>query len=303
MAQNNPELATYLSHLTVEAGLSKNTLLAYSRDLAKYLNYLATLSASVETVTADQVSGFVSFLRREKLGESSIARAVVAIRNFHKFIAKDYGYADPARDVLPPKIPARLPKALSIAQVTQLLEGIAGEGIQIRDRALLEILYASGARVSEIIGLNVADLSKFEAAQGQSVLTVKVRGKGNKERIIPIGRYAQRAISQYLTRCRPDLAKNVRENALFLNKNGTRLSRQSAWSIVAKAAGSAGIEKLVTPHSLRHSFATHLLDGGADIRVVQELLGHSSVTTTQIYTLITIDKLRETYATAHPRAK
>ncbi len=303
MAQNNPELSTYLSHLTVEAGLSKNTLLAYSRDLGKYLNYLVTLGASVETVTADQVSGFVSFLRREKLGESSIARAVVSIRNFHKFIAKDYGYTDPARDVLPPKIPARLPKALSISQVTQLLEGVSGEGIQIRDRALLEILYASGARVSEIIGLNVADLSKFEAAQGQSVLTVKVRGKGNKERIIPIGRYAQRAISQYLTRCRPDLAKNLRESALFLNKNGTRLSRQSAWSIVAKAAGSAGIEKLVTPHSLRHSFATHLLDGGADIRVVQELLGHSSVTTTQIYTLITIDKLRETYATAHPRAK
>jgi len=303
MAQNNPELSTYLSHLTVEAGLSKNTLLAYSRDLGKYLNYLVTLGASVETVTADQVSGFVSFLRREKLGESSIARAVVSIRNFHKFIAKDYGYADPARDVLPPKIPARLPKALSIAQVTQLLEGVSGEGIQIRDRALLEILYASGARVSEIIGLNVADLSKFEPEQGQSVLTVKVRGKGNKERIVPIGRYAQRAISQYLTRCRPDLAKSARESALFLNKNGTRLSRQSAWSIVAKAAGSAGIEKLVTPHSLRHSFATHLLDGGADIRVVQELLGHSSVTTTQIYTLITIDKLRETYATAHPRAK
>ncbi len=303
MAQNNPELSTYLSHLTVEAGLSKNTLLAYSRDLGKYLNYLVTLGASVETVTADQVSGFVSFLRREKLGESSIARAVVSIRNFHKFIAKDYGYADPARDVLPPKIPGRLPKALSIAQVTQLLEGVSGEGIQIRDRALLEILYASGARVSEIIGLNVEDLSKFEPAQGQSVLTVKVRGKGNKERIVPIGRYAQRAISQYLTRCRPDLAKSARESALFLNKNGTRLSRQSAWSIVAKAAGSAGIEKLVTPHSLRHSFATHLLDGGADIRVVQELLGHSSVTTTQIYTLITIDKLRETYATAHPRAK
>ncbi len=303
MAQNNPELSTYLSHLTVEAGLSKNTLLAYSRDLGKYLNYLVTLGASVETVTPDQVSGFVSFLRREKLGESSIARAVVSIRNFHKFIAKDYGYADPARDVLPPKIPARLPKALSIAQITQLLEGISGEGIQIRDRALLEILYASGARVSEIIGLNVADLSKFEPAQGQSVHTVKVRGKGNKERIIPIGRYAQRAISQYLTRCRPELAKSARESALFLNKNGTRLSRQSAWSIVAKAAGNAGIEKLVTPHSLRHSFATHLLDGGADIRVVQELLGHSSVTTTQIYTLITIDKLRETYATAHPRAK
>ncbi len=303
MAQNNPELSTYLSHLTVEAGLSKNTLLAYSHDLGKYLNYLATLGVKVETVTADQVSGFVSFLRRDKLGESSIARAVVSIRNFHKFIAKDYGYADPARDVHPPKIPARLPKALSISQVTQLLEGIAGEGIQIRDRALLEILYASGARVSEIIGLNVADLSKFEPAQGQSVLTVKVRGKGNKERIIPIGRYAQRAISQYLTRCRPDLAKSARERALFLNKNGTRLSRQSAWSIVVKAAGSAGIEKLVTPHSLRHSFATHLLDGGADIRVVQELLGHSSVTTTQIYTLITIDKLRETYAAAHPRAK
>ncbi len=303
MAQNNPELSTYLSHLTVEAGLSKNTLLAYSRDLGKYLNYLVTLGASVETVTADQVSGFVSFLRREKLGESSIARAVVSIRNFHKFIAKDYGYADPARDVLPPKIPGRLPKALSIAQVTQLLEGVSGEGIQIRDRALLEILYASGARVSEIIGLNVEDLSKFEPAQGQSVLTVKVRGKGNKERIVPIGRYAQRAISQYLTRCRPDLAKSARESALFLNKNGTRLSRQSAWSIVAKAAGSAGIEKLVTPHSLRHSFATHLLDGGADIRVVQELLGHSSVTTTQIYTLIMIDKLRETYAMAHPRAK
>lgn len=303
MALDNSELSTYLSHLTVEAGLSKNTLIAYSRDLKKYINFLESIGANLKNVTPDQVAGFISFLRREKLGESSIARAVVAVRNFHKFIVKDYGYADPARDVFPPKIPARLPKALSIIQVTQLLEGVSGEGIQIRDRALLEALYASGARVSEIIGVNVQDLSEFAPEEGASVLTVKVRGKGNKERIIPIGRYAQRAISQYLTRSRPALAKNARETALFLNRNGSRLSRQSAWSIVATAARSAGIEKLVTPHSLRHSFATHLLDGGADIRVVQELLGHSSVTTTQIYTLITIDKLREVYATAHPRAR
>lgn len=303
MAQNSLYLTTYINHLTVERGLSVNTISAYRRDLMVYQDYLSEKKLSIADVDSDIVLGFIAWLRKRKLGEASIARKIVAVRNFHAFVAKDFSISDPARGVLPPKIPKRLPKALSISDITKLLEVKSSGGAQLRDHALLELLYASGGRVSEITSMNLEDLQNLELESLDPVLTMKVLGKGGKERLIPIGSFAQHAISQYLTLLRPTLVKNRKERALFLNKQGKRLSRQSAWQIVQDAARVAGIVEVVTPHSLRHSFATHLIDGGADIRVVQELLGHSSVTTTQIYTLITIDKLRESYATAHPRSR
>jgi integrase/recombinase XerD len=195
-----------------------------------------------------------------------------------------------------------LPKALSVEQVLKMLNIAGDDLVSIRDRALVEVLYSTGARVSEIVELNLVDLSTISSGS-ESVTTIKLRGKGGKERIVPIGSFAVAALENYLTRCRPTLVKNSTQKSFFLNQKGGRLTRQSAWNIVIKAAERAGIKEQVSPHSMRHSFATHLLDGGADIRVVQELLGHASVTTTQIYTLITIDRLRESYSTAHPRGK
>lgn len=303
MAQSKVLLTTYLNHLTVERGLSKNTIMAYQRDLELYQGYLNEKSLQMDSVSAETVESFIGWLRKRKLGEASIARNIVSIRNFYKFISKEFSIPNPAHEVLPPKIPKRLPKAIPIAAMTKLLEIKNGTGVDLRDRALLELLYASGGRVSEIVGMNIEDLQSLDFETTNPVLTMKVSGKGGKERLIPIGSFAQHAISQYLTLLRPTLQKNLKERALFLNVQGNRLSRQSAWQIVHNAAKLAGLSEVVTPHSLRHSFATHLIDGGADIRVVQELLGHSSVTTTQIYTLVTIDKLRESYATAHPRSR
>ena len=228
----------------------------------------------------------------------SIARNVVAIRSLYKFLAKENGIADIAREIKPPRIPKRLPKALTLSEITGLIEALGNDGIALRDRAMVELLYASGARVSEVTSINLTDLSRDD-----ELFTLLVRGKGGKERLVPVGRFAREALDNYLVRIRPTLAKEKRSPALFLNQRGDRLSRQSAWKIIMAAAKRANIESKVTPHALRHSFATHLLDGGADIRVVQELLGHASVTTTQIYTLITIDKLRESYALAHPRSR
>lgn len=303
MAQNNSFLTTYLNHLVVERGLAQNTITSYKRDIELYQIYLVEIGRTFADISTEEVSGFIGWLRKRKLGESSIARNIVSIRNFHKFVAKEFAIPDPAREVLPPKIPKRLPKAISVAEITKLLESKNGLGIDLRDRALLEMLYASGSRVSELVAIDVDDLNNLVVDGDNAVLTMKVVGKGGKERLIPIGSFAQHAVAQYLTLMRPAIVKSQKERALFLNSNGSRLSRQSAWQIVQNAARSAGIEAIVTPHSLRHSFATHLIDGGADIRVVQELLGHSSVTTTQIYTLVTIDKLRESYATSHPRSK
>jgi integrase/recombinase XerD len=221
------------------------------------------------------------------------------VRSLFTFLAKDQGIADVAREVVPPKIPRRLPKALTVSEVEDLINANGDDVAGIRNRALIEILYATGARVSEIVQLDVSDVGRSDSS-----VTVKVRGKGGKERLVPVGTFAQRALDQYLTRSRPSLNRKLTEKALFLNENrGTRLSRQSAWQIVLDSAKRSGLTRAISPHALRHSFATHLLDGGADIRVVQELLGHSSVTTTQIYTLVTIDKIRESYANAHPRAK
>lgn len=297
---SSDSLQTFLNHCLVEKGLSKNTVNAYRRDLGSFVVFLEEAGTAIEYVNSDTVSAFVSQLRITGLSESSIARKVVAIRSWFNFLEKELGIQNLVKEYLPPKIPKRLPKALTIEEVSRLINACDESITGIRNRALLELLYATGARVSEVVSLNVTDISRSE----DSVVTVKVKGKGGKERFVPVGSYAQNALDQYLVRSRPILLKKSNVSALFLNESlGTRLSRQSGWQVVKDSAERAKITSEVSPHSLRHSFATHLLDGGADIRVVQELLGHSSVTTTQIYTLVTIDKLRESYISAHPRSK
>ncbi|NBY51290.1 MAG: site-specific tyrosine recombinase XerD [Actinobacteria bacterium] len=297
---NQTLVEIFLNHCAVERGLSKNTVAAYRRDLDKFVIFLSEAKLAIAEATSANIIDFAGFLRNSGLSESSIARHVVAIRSLYAFLSKDQGIDNVAIEVNPPKIPKRLPKALTISDIESMIASNGEDIAGVRNKALIETLYATGARVSEIVQLNVGDISRSEG----NTVTVKVRGKGGKERLVPMGKFAQHALDQYLTRSRPTMLKNAREEALFLNeKRGTRLTRQSAWQIVMKAAERAGIERDISPHALRHSFATHLLDGGADIRVVQELLGHSSVTTTQIYTLVTIDKLRESYASAHPRSR
>jgi len=278
--------------------MSKNTLQSYRRDLHSFQEFLSLRNRSISSAETADVEAFISSLKDGELKPSSIARTVVAIRSLYKFLARENSAVDIAREVKPPRIPKRLPKALTLTEITSLIEACGNEGISIRDRAMVELLYASGARVSEIVALDLSDLSRDE-----ELFTLLVKGKGGKERLVPVGRYAREALDNYLVRIRPTIAHEKRSSALFLNQRGERLSRQSAWKIVLDSAKRAKIESKVSPHALRHSFATHLLDGGADIRVVQELLGHASVTTTQIYTLVTIDKLRESYALAHPRSR
>jgi len=293
------EFRDYLTYISVERGLSKNTSAAYRRDLDKYAQYLRSINRGIADVSSDDLASFSAHLRAQGLSEASIARAVVGVRNFYLFYSKEKKIINPAKDFHPPKIPKRLPKALTVDEINSLMESaeVDGDLLSLRDRALLEILYSTGARVSEIIDLTLSDLATIENA-----MTVRLTGKGNKQRIVPIGTFAKRALEQYLVRLRPTLVGKSRVDALFLNQRGGKLTRQSAWKLVSSVAERSKIGKELSPHSLRHSFATHLLDGGADIRVVQELLGHSSVTTTQIYTLVTIDKLRESYSSAHPRA-
>ncbi len=246
------------------------------------------------------------------LSASSAGRTVVAVRGFHKFAVRDGLTAlDPSAAVRPPAPAKKLPKALPLADVEAILEaaGAPGTVLALRDRALLELLYGTGARISEAVGLDLDDLDLGPGGAGAPEGTVLLRGKGGKERIVPVGRYAREAVEAYLTRARPDLVSAAttatgqqRAGALFLNARGGRLSRQSAWTVIVRSAERAGVKAEVSPHTMRHSYATHLLEGGADVRVVQELLGHASVTTTQVYTLVTVDSLREVYAAAHPRA-
>ncbi|MBB2921658.1 site-specific tyrosine recombinase XerD [Cellulomonas cellasea] len=299
----------YLAHLTVERGLSANTLGAYRRDLARYVQYLEAAGRGAPAdVTERDVEDFVLVVRTGSdggavLSASSAARAVVAVRGWHRFCALEgLTGTDAASAVRPPAQPRRLPKAISTDDVERLLEAAgAGDGPgPLRDRALLELLYSTGARISEAVGLDVDDL---DLTRGRSA--VRLLGKGSKERVVPVGSYAVDAVEAYVVRGRPALAAAGRgTSALFLNTRGSRLSRQSAWAVLRASAERAQLPASahVSPHTLRHSFATHLLAGGADVRVVQELLGHASVTTTQVYTLVTRDTLREVYATAHPRA-
>jgi integrase/recombinase XerD len=236
------------------------------------------------------------------LSASSAARTVVAVRGFHRFALREgLVRTDVAAPVRPPTAPRRLPKALPLGDVEALLAaaGAPGTALALRDQALLELLYGTGARISEAVGLDLDDLDLTDEAAA----AVHLRGKGGKDRVVPVGRFAVEALGAYLVRGRPTLLTVGRGTpAVFLNSRGGRLSRQSAWTALTKAAERAGLTAAVSPHTLRHSFATHLLDGGADMRVVQELLGHASLTTTQVYTLVTVDRLREVYASTHPRA-
>lgn len=295
---NKVILDTFLNHLRVERGLSTNTVTSYRRDLEALINYLENRNLEFDNCRSENLEEYISNRRKSGLSEASLARNIVAIRTFFKFLAKERNMENVAKEIHPPTPPRRIPKALSISDIDSLLNAPSREGIGIRDWALLELLYATGARVSELVSLDREDI---QSSDGE-INKIRLMGKGRKERIVPLGKFAQHALNQYLTLIRPNLVKGS-ERGLFLNSRGTRLSRQSAWRIVLENAKRANIENRISPHALRHSFATHLLDGGADIRVVQELLGHSSVTTTQIYTLVTIDKLRESYALAHPRAK
>jgi len=299
----------YLRHLTIERGMSKNTLAAYSRDLARYEDYLASQGiTSPEAVTKQTVASFAELLvTKFGLKATSVARVLSGVRGLHRFwLVESVTEGDVSATIKPPAPARRLPKAISLDNIEKLLAASGPEAgdeaamalnpVRVRDRALLELLYATGGRVSEIINLDLDDLL--------DPTLIRLFGKGGKERVVPVGSYAQRAIENYLVRVRPTLAAAGKGTpALFLNQRGSRLSRQTAWQIIAQAADVAGLSGHISPHTLRHSFATHLLEGGADVRVVQELLGHSSVATTQIYTLVTVDALREMYATAHPRAR
>jgi integrase/recombinase XerD len=288
----------YLRYASIERGLSRNTTLAYRRDLAAYTRWLAERGvAEPGEVVEKHVAGFSAALTESGRSASSVGRVLSAVRGFHRFLAEEGRIAqDVARRVKPPKLPARLPHVLTIAQVQRLLAATDGDEAQrLRDKALLELLYATGARISEATALDVDDVRDKDI--------IRLRGKGDKERIVPVGSYARAAIAGYLVRVRPHWAAKKATPALFLGVRGGRLSRQNAWLIIRRAAAEARLETTVSPHTLRHSFATHLLEGGADVRVVQELLGHSSVTTTQIYTHITADTLRDMYTTAHPRAR
>lgn len=305
------QLQGYLDHLTIERGVAANTLSSYRRDLRRYHEHLRGRDIDdLAAVTETDVSEFLVALRRGDedsgvvpLSAVSAARALIAVRGLHRFAAAEgITDADVARAVKPPTPARRLPKALSVDEVLALLDGAGGDGpadgpLQLRNRALLELLYSTGARISEAVGLDVDDVD----TEARSVL---LRGKGGKQRLVPVGRPAVSALDVYLVRGRPELAARGRGTpAIFLNARGGRLSRQSAWQVLQDAAARAGISSAVSPHTLRHSFATHLLEGGADVRVVQELLGHASVTTTQIYTMVTVHALREVWAGAHPRAR
>ncbi|MDO5067231.1 MAG: site-specific tyrosine recombinase XerD [Propionibacteriaceae bacterium] len=293
----------YLAHVSVERGLRANTVAAYQRDLERYVAFLGERGIDdLAEVSAVEVSEYVRELA-EKLKSSSVARLLSSVRNLHAFAHEEGVTAtNPAAETALPKLGQRLPKALTVAQVGALLETPDREDpIGLRDAVLLELLYGTGARVSEITALDVDEVQKVLA---EPETGLRLLGKGGKERVVPLGSYALEAIEAYLVRARPGLAvKGGGGGALLLNRQGRRLSRNSAHAIVAQCAQRAGIAVEVSPHSLRHSYATHLLEGGADVRVVQELLGHSSVATTQIYTLVTIDKLREVHAEAHPRAR
>lgn len=296
-------LEQYFVHLSVERSLSANTVAAYRRDLNHYVNHLvARRIEKFEDVTESDAAAFVDYLRDGSAGKAmapaSVARMVTAVRRLHEFMfAEGVVKTDVTVDLTPPKQGERLPKALPITDMQHLIAtaGIGDDPVSLRDVALLEILYGTGARISEAAGLTADDIDLENA-------TIRLFGKGSKERILPLGSYAIAAIEAYMVRGRPVLASKGKGTAtLFLNKRGNPLSRQSAWGVIQDIAAKAGIDG-VSPHTFRHSFATHLLQGGADVRVVQEMLGHSSVTTTQIYTKVTRETLKEVYATAHPRA-
>ncbi|HEX9765248.1 MAG TPA: site-specific tyrosine recombinase XerD [Nitriliruptorales bacterium] len=300
---DDPALRAFLDHLRVERGLSPATVAAYQRDLSMYRQYLASEGVDrAEDAPAELVEGWVDWLRRARshrgrpFAAASVARMTVSVRGLHRFLAAEgHTTEDHGAGLETPRAARPLPKALSQDQMARLLDAVGGsDPAGLRDAAMLEVLYGAGLRISELVGLDVDDLDRVERL-------VRVIGKGDKERVVPYGRAADRAVESWLVRGRPVVGP--RTPALFLNLRGRRLSRQGAWSIVRTRAGDVGLGERVSPHTLRHSFATHLLDGGADIRVVQELLGHASVTTTQVYTKVSRTRLTQVYEQAHPRAR
>jgi integrase/recombinase XerD len=295
-------LERYLRHVSIERGLALNTVAAYRRDLTAYLDFLLVRGITAPTaIGPDDVSAFSRELRTRieaPLSASSTARMLSSVRGFHRYLLdEEQVTADVAVATKPPKLASRLPKAISIEQMASVLDAARGDTPQaLRDTALLELLYATGARISEAVDLNVDDVIEGDV--------VRLFGKGGKQRIVPLGSYAREAIDSYLVRGRPVFsARGLSTPALFLGARGQRVSRQNAWLILRAVAERAHLGIEISPHTFRHSFATHLLAGGADVRVVQELLGHSSVATTQIYTLVTADTLRDMYTTSHPRAR
>ena len=299
----------YLRHVAIERGLSANTVAAYTRDLGVYVAFLASRGVvTPEGISPADVSAFAQHLGTRAdppLVASSMARMLSSMRGLHRFLlGESLVTVDVAAETKPPKLGTRLPKAISIEQMSGLLAATEGDHPQsLRDRALLELLYATGARVSEAVALNVDDILTDGSGSGAGD-AVRLFGKGGKQRIVPVGSYARAALDAYLVRARPVFSLRGRATpALFLGARGQRVSRQNAWLIIRAVAERADLGFEISPHTFRHSFATHLLAGGADVRVVQELLGHSSVATTQIYTLVTADSLRDMYSTAHPRAR
>lgn len=296
-------VAGYLAHVGVERGLATNTVAAYRRDLARYSDWCAERGLDrISDISEGDVADFAASLRQmpAPLNPASAARVVVAVRTFHRFALREgWTATDPAAQVQPPAVPRRLPKALPYADVAAIIDaaGDADTPTGLRDRALVEVLYGTGTRISEAVGLDVDDVDLVERS-------LIVTGKGRKQRLLPVGEPAAAAVDAYLVRGRSALAVRGRGGPrLFLNARGGPLSRQSAYAVISQAARRAGVRRTIGPHTLRHSYATHLLQGGADVRVVQELLGHASVTTTQVYTLVTPDALREVYAMSHPRAR
>ncbi len=302
------DLSRYLRHVTVERGLSANTVAAYRRDLEAYLVHLEKSAVvKAENVTASHVTGFIHELRDRGAGSlaaSSATRMLSSVKGFHRFLL-DEGIveSDVSVEARPPKLASQLPKAITIQQMATILQSAEGDDVKsLRDKALLEFLYATGARISEAVDMNVDDVLS-EAGHGAAEM-VRLFGKGRKQRVVPLGSFAREAVDAYLVRARPVLsAKGTATPALFLGVRGSRLSRQNAWLIIRDRTEQSKIGISLSPHTFRHSFATHLLEGGADVRVVQELLGHASVSTTQIYTRVTADALRDMYTLAHPRAR
>lgn len=300
--QPDPAITDFLTWLTVERGRSTNTLSAYRRDLTRYQHHLTNRGADPMTATADDVLAFVHVLQGEGLAPSSVTRTLVAVRGLHRFlVADEFRPDDPAADVEIPSVPKGLPKALTLDQVANLIDGVEGEDpVAQRDAALLETLYGTGGRISEVVGLSIGDVDLHDGL-------VRLMGKGSKERIVPLGRMAAVALERWLASGRlaltPDRwARRGDAEAVFLNQRGGRLSRQGAFGVIRKRGVAAGITAELSPHVLRHSCATHMLDHGADIRTVQELLGHASISTTQIYTKVSTERLLSVYRSAHPRA-
>lgn len=299
-------LASYLDHLRIERSLSPASIEGYKRDLHRFNALVGDAKIDFAGINDDEFGRLVGELSNLGLSTPSINRFISAVKGFYKYCALEFQIRNPLVDVKTFKVSRKLPKAITIEEVESLIRATtsSGDAISLRDRLIVELLYGSGARVAELVSIDVNDITT-EKVDGDDITILKLRGKGSKERLVPLGKFAVAALDDYLVRLRPSLlAKNSQiERALFCNSRGERLSRQSAWTTVMRAAKAANLEGRVSPHVFRHSYATHLLDGGADIRVVQELLGHASVTTTQIYTLVTIDKVRESYSLAHPRAR